>query len=279
MPLPPITIYRSAAALFAQRGEDLFVLPGLSLDAIFSQENAAHFIEGKLTQGAPTLAAARWLAPIQSQEVWAAGVTYLRSRDARMDESKVAGGGSFYDRVYDADRPELFFKATPHRVVGHRAPVRVRADSKWNVPEPELTLAINTHGAIFGYTIGNDMSSRDIEGENPLYLPQAKVYRGCCALGPGLVVREPLPPETKIQIEISRAGSVVFAGDTALNRMKRTLPELAAWLTREDSFPHGCYLLTGTGIVPPNDFTLAAGDEIRIQIAGLGTLLNSVAES
>ena len=279
MPFPPITIYRSAASLFAQRGEDLFVLPGLSLDSIFAQENAAHFLESKLTQGAPTLAATRWLAPIQSQEVWAAGVTYLRSRDARMDESKVAGGGSFYDRVYDADRPELFFKATPHRVVGHRASVRVRADSKWNVPEPELTLAINTRGAIFGYTIGNDMSSRDIEGENPLYLPQAKVYNGCCALGPGLVVREPLPLETKIQIEIARAGTIVFSGDTALNRMKRTLPDLASWLTREDSFPHGCYLLTGTGIVPPNDFTLAAGDEIRIQIAGLGSLINSVATS
>ena len=279
MPLAPITIYRSSATLFAQRGEDLFVLPGVNLDTIFAQENAAQFLDSHLNYGAPTLATTRWLAPIQNQEVWAAGVTYLRSRDARMDESKASGGDSFYDRVYDADRPELFFKATPHRVVGHRAAVRIRADSKWNVPEPELTLAINTRGAIFGYTIGNDMSSRDIEGENPLYLPQAKVYRGCCALGPGLVIREPLPPETKIQIEIMRAGKVVFSGETALNRMKRTLPELADWLTREDSFPHGCYLLTGTGIVPPNDFTLAPGDEIRIHIAGLSSLVNSVTTS
>jgi 2-dehydro-3-deoxy-D-arabinonate dehydratase len=216
-------------------------------------------------------------APVQSQEVWAAGVTYYRSRNARMEESEDAGGGSFYDRVYSAVRPELFFKASPSRVVGPGGAVRIRSDSRWNVPEPELALVISAGGRIVGYTIGNDMSSRDIEGENPLYLPQAKVYRGCCALGPGLVVREPLPSDTKISIEIARAGTVVFSGETALDRMKRTLPELAAWLTREDSFPHGCYLLTGTGIVPPNDFTLAPADEIRIHIASLGTLVNSVA--
>ncbi len=277
MSFPSLTIHRSAAGLVAQRGEDLFMLPGLDLDAVFGQENPAQFLAGQLGHGAPTVPAANWLAPIQSQEVWAAGVTYLRSRDARMDEAKEAGGDTFYDRVYDALRPEIFFKATPHRVVGHRGEVRIRADSKWNVPEPELALAINTRGAIFGYTIGNDMSSRDIEGENPLYLPQAKVYRGCCALGPGLVVRDPLPSETKIAIEIARSGAVVFSGETALDRMKRTLPELADWLTREDTFPHGCYLLTGTGIVPPNDFTLAIGDEIRIRIDGLGTLINIVA--
>jgi len=277
MSLPPLTIYRSATGLIAQRGEDLFALSGFGFDAIFEQENPAQFLAGHLTRGTPTVSATNWLAPLQSQEIWAAGVTYLRSRDARMDEAKDAGGGTFYDRVYDAPRPELFFKATPHRVVGHRGEVRIRADSKWNVPEPELALAINVHGAIFGYTIGNDMSSRDIEGENPLYLPQAKVYRGCCALGPGLVVRDPLPPDAKITIEIARAGTVVFSGETALDRMKRTLPELAAWLTREDSFPHGCYLLTGTGVVPPNEFTLAPTDEIRISIAGIGTLANTVA--
>jgi len=276
MSLPPLTIHRSVAGLIAQRGEDLFTLPGVDLDAIFAQEDPARFLADHLSHGAPTLAAENWLAPIQSQEVWAAGVTYLRSRDARMDEAKEAGGDTFYDRVYEAPRPELFFKATPHRVVGHRGEVRIRADSNWNVPEPELALAINTHGAIFGYTIGNDMSSRDIEGENPLYLPQAKVYRGCCALGPSLVVREPLPSDTEISIEIARSRSVIFCGETALDRMKRTLPELAAWLTREDTFPHGCYLLTGTGIVPPDDFTLAPGDEIRIQIAGLGQLVNRV---
>jgi 2-dehydro-3-deoxy-D-arabinonate dehydratase len=276
MSLPPLTLYRSSAGLVVQRGEDFFCLAGFDFDEVFTQENPAAFLEDALTHGSPTLAGP-WLAPIQSQEVWAAGVTYLRSRDARIEESKDAGGGTFYDRVYDADRPEIFFKATPHRVVAPGAPVRIRADSKWNVPEPELTLAINSRGAIFGYTIGNDMSSRDIEGENPLYLPQAKVYRGCCALGPGLVVREPLPRETAITIEIERAGAIVFNGETSLAQMKRTLPELASWLTREDDFPHGCYLLTGTGTVPPNDFTLAHGDIVRISIAGLGTLSNPVA--
>jgi 2-dehydro-3-deoxy-D-arabinonate dehydratase len=196
-----------------------------------------------------------------------------------MEESKDAGGGTFYDRVYDAERPEIFFKAMPHRVSGSGGEVRIRRDSKWNVPEPELTLAINAHGSIFGYTIGNDMSSRDIEGENPLYLPQAKVYRGCCALGPGLVVRDSLPSDTRIRIEIARSGQSVFSGNTALTQMKRTLPELAGWLTREDDFPHGAYLLTGTGLVPPNDFTLAAGDEIRITIDHLGTLISTVGAS
>ena len=216
-------------------------------------------------------------APAQSlKRVELAGFI-LRSRDARVEESKDAGGGSFYDRVYDAERPEIYFKASPHRVVGSGAAVRIRADSKWNVPEPELALAINHRGSVFGYTIGNDMSSREIEGENPLYLPQAKVYRGCCSLGPGLVIREPLPTATAIRIRIIRAGTEVFAGETFLSRMKRTFPELAQWLTREDNFPNGCYLLTGTGIVPPNEFTLAPGDEIQINIEGLGTLVNTVA--
>ena len=274
--MPPLTLFRSASALVAQRGEDLFQLDGVGIDDVFAQREPAEWLEDHLTHGKPVLAQAQWLAPIGSQEVWAAGVTYLRSRDARIEESKDAGGGTFYDRVYDAERPEIFFKAMPHRVSGSGGAVRIRRDSRWNVPEPELVLAINAHGAIFGYTIGTDMSSRDIEGENPLYLPQAKVYRGCCALGPGLVVREPLPVDSAIRIEILRAGSSVFSGQTALSQMKRTLPELAGWLTREDDFPHGAYLLTGTGVVPPNDFTLAPHDEIRISIDGLGTLVNSV---
>lgn len=277
MTLPPLTLFRSSDALIAQRGEDLFALPALSLDAVFREENPAAFLKDRLTNAAPVLAPEQRLAPIESQEVWAAGVTYLRSRDARMDESKDAGGGTFYDRVYAADRPEIFFKATPHRCAGPGGKVRLRADSKWNVPEPEVALAINRHGSIFGYTIGNDMSSRDIEGENPLYLPQAKVYRGCCALGPGLVVRDPLPSSTAIRIEILRGGSTAFAGQTALDQMKRTFPELAGWLCREDEFPNGCYLLTGTGVIPPNDFTLASGDTIRIRVDGLGMLENSVA--
>jgi 2-dehydro-3-deoxy-D-arabinonate dehydratase len=277
MTFPPLTLYRSSEGVVAQRGEDLFRLTGVDFDSVFTQIDPAAWLEDKLSDGKPVLAQTRWLAPIQSQEVWAAGVTYLRSRDARMDESKDAGGGSFYDRVYAADRPEIFFKATPHRVSGSGADVRIRGDSKWNVPEPEVVLAINHDGRIFGYTIGNDMSSRDIEGENPLYLPQAKVYRGCCGLGPGLVVRDPLPKETTIAISIVREGATVFSGDTSLARMKRTFPELAEWLYREDSFPNGAYLFTGTGLVPPNEFTLAHGDEIRIEIEGLGTLINPVA--
>jgi len=217
------------------------------------------------------------LPPIQSQEVWAAGVTYWRSREARMEESKDAGGGSFYDRVYAAPRPELFFKATPHRVAGHGQPVKLRADSKWNVPEPELALAVNSRAEIIGYTIGNDMSSRDIEGENPLYLPQAKVYDGCCGLGPGVLIAEgPLPRETEIRIAILRGGVPAFEGATSISQIKRSFEELVGYLFRDNSFPNGCFLLTGTGIVPPDSFTLAKGDEVRISIGGVGVLVNPV---
>jgi 2-dehydro-3-deoxy-D-arabinonate dehydratase len=217
------------------------------------------------------------LAPIDSQEVWAAGVTYYRSRTARMAESEVAGGGSFYDRVYTAERPELFFKALAHRVAGPEEKVRIRRDSKWNVPEPELALVISPAGKITGYTIGNDMSSRDIEGENPLYLPQAKVYDRSCALGPAILVSgEPLPASTAISIEIRRGGEAVFSDSTTLAAMKRKPEELVEYLYRETSFPGGCILLTGTGIVPPDTFTLQSGDEIAITIDGIGTLRNPV---
>jgi 2-dehydro-3-deoxy-D-arabinonate dehydratase len=217
-------------------------------------------------------------APIQNQEVWAAGVTYLQSRTARMEEAKDAGGGNFYDRVYDAERPEIFFKATPHRVVGPEGQVRIRSDSKWNVPEPELTLAINAAGRIFGFSIGNDMSSRDIEGENPLYLPQAKTYAGSAALGPCLVIAdEPPASETQIDIVIARRGKTVFSGSTDLGQMKRPLPTLAEYLYRDNEFPSGAWLMTGTGVVPPDDFTLEHGDEIRITIEPVGTLTNTVA--
>jgi 2-dehydro-3-deoxy-D-arabinonate dehydratase len=276
MTLPSITVYRVPGGLLAQRGDDLFRLAEPRLDALFMQEDPAAWLHGQVADARPVLAPSDWLAPIESQEVWAAGVTYLRSRDARIDESKDAGGGTFYDKVYDAERPEIFFKATPHRVAGHGGTVRIRSDSRWNVPEPELALAISAHGRIFGYTVGNDMSSRDIEGENPLYLPQAKVYTACCGLGPGIVVREPLPRETGIRIEITRDGGRVFAGATGLDQMKRRLDELAAFLFRDNAFPAGCFLLTGTGIVPPNDFTLRAGDEIRIHIEEVGTLVNVV---
>lgn len=219
-------------------------------------------------------------APIGHQEVWAAGVTYFRSRTARMEESKDAGGGSFYDRVYEASRPELFFKGTPNRVAGPYQNVRIRRDSQWNVPEPELTLVVNSLGNIIGYTIGNDMSSRDIEGENPLYLPQAKVYSQSTGLGPCILLsEEPLPVETGIYLEIRRGGKPAFQGQTSLKELKRKPDELVEYLFRDNDFPYGCFLLTGTGIVPPDEFTLQSQDEIRITIDGIGTLVNFVAQS
>jgi 2-dehydro-3-deoxy-D-arabinonate dehydratase len=218
------------------------------------------------------------LPPIEKQEVWAAGVTYFRSRTARIEESRASTGGNFYDLVYNADRPELFFKAPAWRVVGPGGRVRIRRDARWNVPEPELALLISPKGRIVGYTAGNDMSSRDIEGENPLYLPQAKVYDGSCALGPAILV-QPGPPEptTAVRLEISRGGQTAFAGSTTLSEIKRDLKSLVEFLYRETSFPDGCVLLTGTGVVPPDDFTLQVGDVVRVSIDGIGTLHNTVA--
>lgn len=217
------------------------------------------------------------LAPIGSQEVWAAGVTYLRSRDARMEESKRSGGASFYDKVYEAERPELFFKSQPHRVAAHGEKVYIRRDSSWNVPEPELTLFVNARGQIQGYTIGNDMSSRSIEGENPLYLPQAKVYDRSAALGPGLYITPaPIAPATVIRMSIRRGVEVVYRGEVAISQIKRSLTELVSWLYRESDFPAGCFLMTGTCLVPGNDFTLREGDNVEISIDGIGTLANSV---
>lgn len=216
-------------------------------------------------------------APIGSQEVWASGVTYLRSRDARMEESKSGGGSDFYQKVYEADRPELFFKALPHRVVGPGQEVYIRKDSTWNVPEPELTLFINSAGEIQGYTVGNDMSSRSIEGENPLYLPQAKSYEKSAALGPCLYVpAEPISLDTSIVLSINRQEKEVFHGEIQLNRMKRKFDELVSYLYRACRFQHGAFLMTGTGIIPPNDFTLQPGDNVQISIDGIGTLENVV---
>jgi len=218
-------------------------------------------------------------APIGNQEVWASGVTYMRSREARMEESKDAGGGDFYARVYEAERPELFFKAPPYRTVGSGEIVRIRKDSKWNVPEPELTLFICTGGTIEGYTIGNDMSSRDIEGENPLYLPQAKSYDGAAAIGPCLYVpAEPIKEDAMISIEILRKNERVFSGEISINRMKRKHKELVGYLFREITFQYGAYLMTGTGVVPPDSFTLNVDDEVKISIEGIGTLTNRVAQ-
>lgn len=217
------------------------------------------------------------LPPIGKQEIWASGVTYYRSREARMDESKDTDAGDFYDRVYAADRPELFFKATPHRTVGSGQKVRIRKDSQWNVPEPELTMFIGSSGKILGYTVGNDMSSRDIEGENPLYLPQAKTYDKSAAIGPGIfVTNKPFPLETLIKMEIWRVGKIVFSDKIAISQIKREFTSLVDFLYRESTFPNGCFLMTGTGIVPPNEFTLQKNDEIRINIDPIGTLINYV---
>ncbi len=276
-----LRLYATNQAFLLEREGAYVSLTGdFTVDALFSATDpvalaTAAFASGK-PESAPVSTASH--APlIQSQEVWAAGVTYMRSKSARVAESRDAGGGTFYDRVYEADRPELFFKATPHRVVATGGGVRIRADSKWNVPEPELTLAINAAGKIFGFTVGNDMSSRDIEGENPLYLPQAKVYDRCASLGPCLVITNELPgPATVIALEIRRAGAAVFAGETSLAALQRPLRSLADWLFRDNAFPHGCYLMTGTGIIPPDNFTLHRGDEIRITVGPVGTLVNTV---
>jgi len=273
-----LRLFSTPTGLVAERDAAHFHVPhALTLDALFSSADPFSMLQVALAEVRPGPAPTDLLAPLQTQEVWAAGVTYYRSRTARMAESKDAGGGTFYDKVYEADRPEIFFKATPHRVAAPGAGVRIRSDSKWNVPEPELTLAINSAGKIFGYTLGNDMSSRDIEGENPLYLPQAKVYDRSAALGPCLVLTENLPTaDAVIAIEIRRAGVAVFSGETTVGQIKRPLPSLAAWLYRENSFPHGAYLMTGTGIVPPDAFTLQRDDEIRITLAPVGTLVNTV---
>jgi 2-dehydro-3-deoxy-D-arabinonate dehydratase len=216
------------------------------------------------------------LAPIDQQEVWAAGVTYKRSQVARMEESKA--GASHYDKVYTADRPELFFKATPGRVSGPGEPVRVRFDSRWSVPEPELALVISDKQRLVGFTIGNDMSARDIEGENPLYLPQAKLYRQSCALGPCILIPEaPLDRvKTKVAVSVKRKGKEAFRGATDLGQMVRAFDDLIAWLFRENDFPGGAILLTGTGIVPPDDFSLEDGDVVTMEVTGIGTLTNPV---
>lgn len=216
------------------------------------------------------------LAPLDAQEIWAAGVTYIRSREARERES--AGAASFYDKVYTAERPELFFKATPHRVSGPGGRVRVRKDSRWSVPEPELALVLSPRLQMVGYTIGNDMSARDIEGENPLYLPQAKVYDHSCAIGPVITLKDSMPPlpQVHIHLTIERFGKTVFTGSTCLSQMARSAADLIQWLGRDNSFPHGVILLTGTGIVPPDEFTLEADDRVSIEVAGIGRLTNIV---
>lgn len=276
-------IYRTREGVVASRDNKYYKLPNIDWDELLNRDDLGAAL-ARAVESAPSDAtftdfpAVDLLAPVGQQEVWAAGVTYLRSRSARIEESKDAGGGTFYDRVYDAARPEIFFKSNPGRVIAQNGKIRIRRDSKWNVPEPELALVINSRAEIVGYTIGNDVSSRDIEGENPLYLPQAKTYDGACALGPGvLVTSEPLPPETPIELEIVRGTETVFSGATTLSQMKRKPKELVEYLYLESSFPAGSVLLTGTGVIPEDTFTLQSGDEVRITIPPIGQLVNRVA--
>ncbi|MBK8095077.1 MAG: fumarylacetoacetate hydrolase family protein [Verrucomicrobiaceae bacterium] len=273
-------LYRTTNGIYLQSSNSWHLVPATDWDTLFNMPGlAAHLTQ--ITQSTPAVpapAADSILAPIGTQEVWAAGVTYFRSRTARMEESKDAGGGSFYDRVYAAERPEIFFKATPQRVAHPGQAMHLRADSKWMVPEPELTLAINSSGQLIGSTIGNDLSCRDIEGENPLYLPQAKCFKLCAALGPALLIHsEPLASTTRIHLRIERASATAFEGDTTLAQLKRTPSELAGFLFRDNTFPTGSFLMTGTGIVPGDDFTLRSADIVHITIDGIGTLSNPMA--
>ena len=275
-------VYKTKHGIILEKKEDLFLLENESWDNFINDDNLYDKAEKAISKLKPNAASRDSLlkdiqAPIQNQEVWASGVTYLRSKVGRQEESKTAGGSDFYARVYEAERPELFFKATPNRVVGPGGKVRIRRDSTWDVPEPELTLVITSKGNIVGYTIGNDMSSRSIEGENPLYPPQAKTYDGCAGLGPCIyVTKEPLPPNTIIQLHIERDNKKVFEGSIAIDQIKRTFKELAGFLFRETTFPNGCFLMTGTGIVPGSDFTLQPNDKVSITIAPIGTLVNVV---
>lgn len=273
-------LYRTNKGFSVDHDGAFYQGSGIEWDALLMQENPLDFMLGALPrmhQVNAEVAIEKIRAPIGCQEVWAAGVTYFRSRDARMEESRSAGGGDFYDRVYDAERPELFFKATPSRVAGPNGKVAIRDDANWSVPEPELTLLVSPGGKITGYTIGNDMSSRDIEGENPLYLPQAKVYNRSCALGPCILLNDgEFDQKAEIRLEISRGGKIEFSDSTSLASLKRDPKVLVEYLYRNNVFPQGCFLLTGTGIVPPDSFSLKVGDQIQITIPPIGTLINTV---
>ncbi|MFI5138293.1 MAG: fumarylacetoacetate hydrolase family protein [Sphingobacteriales bacterium] len=277
-------LYNTINGIILEHNYSMFLLTG-HWDTIVNRDNLEAYLLSK-TKTARQLALNEEvkylednciLPPIGHQEVWAAGVTYLKSRDARMEESQSSGAASLYDRVYDAERPELFFKATPSRVSGHKQQVFIRKDSAWNVPEPELTLFINANGNIQGYTIGNDMSSRSIEGENALYLPQAKIYEKCAGLGPCLyVTSSPIGGDTAIKMNIKRDDVKVYEDTTTVSRIKRSFTELTSYLYSECDFPHGCYLMTGTCLVPSPDFTLQEDDVVEISIDGIGTLINTI---
>jgi 2-dehydro-3-deoxy-D-arabinonate dehydratase len=274
-------IYKLSSGVLIEYNEQHYKVPVADWDAFINDDAIYSTLKTFLESGRATttngLNGSEFLAPVGSQELWACGVTYLRSKAGRQEESKSSGGADFYAKVYEAERPEVFFKATAHRIVGHKARVNIRKDSTWDVPEPELTLVVTSSGKIIGYTIGNDMSSRSIEGENPLYLPQAKTYDGCASLGPCIYISDqPIDHATQISLEIFRNNEKVFEGNTGINQMKRSLEELVSFVYRECSFPVGCLIMTGTGIVPGSDFTLKSGDEIRISIDHIGTLINTV---
>lgn len=276
-------IYKTRNGIVIESGQNLYLSKSTNWDLYINRDNLYLAVQNELDSLKSDPDIKSWLehsilAPIGQQELWAAGVTYLRSRDARINESKESGGATFYDKVYNAERPELFFKATAQRVVGNNEDVRIRKDSIWNIPEPELTLMITSGGEIVGYTIGNDMSSRSIEGENPLYLPQAKIYDGSASLGPCIYISEhPIPLDTEIHIQIERGSNMIYLGSTSISQMKRTHEELVQYLYRECSFSNGCFLMTGTCLVPPNEFTLLTGDKITMKIDHIGTLINTVA--
>jgi len=270
-------IYRTEKGIVIEKDNKFYFLENRDWNTYINDDRLAAKIEADLHDASLVNDTGTILAPLDKQELWACGVTYLRSKLGRQEESKDAGGGDFYARVYEAERPEVFFKATAHRVSDPGKPVRIRKDSGWDVPEPELTLVVTSSGKIVGYTIGNDMSSRSIEGENPLYLPQAKTYDGCASVGPCIrVTEEPLSADTSIHLEIRREDHTVFQSSIAISQMKRTPEELVSFVFRECSFPYGCFIMTGTGIVPDHEFTLKSGDQILITIDGIGTLANPV---
>jgi 2-dehydro-3-deoxy-D-arabinonate dehydratase len=273
-------LYKTGKGVIIEKNEKLYLAQNENWDTFINDDDLFSKIEDLILvlKEREDIELENFLPPIGSQqELWACGVTYLRSKVGRQEESKTAGGADFYAKVYEAERPEVFFKSNPHRIVGHKGFVRIRRDSTWDVPEPELTLVVTSSGKIIGYTIGNDMSSRSIEGENPLYLPQAKTYDACAALGPCIYITDkPLNASTTISLIINRDGKTAYENSIAISQIKRTFEELISFVFRECSFPHGCLIMTGTGIVPGHDFTLRSKDEIRISIDGIGELVNVV---
>jgi len=276
-----VKLYYTAPSIFVETDGRFYQLENTDWISFINRDDLYPHVQDVISDLQPLSTApnlAQLPPPVEQQEVWGSGVTYYRSRTARMEESEASGGDVFYNRVYDAKRPEIFYKGSKRRAVGQGGTVTIRSDSSWNVPEPELTLFVTANQKIVGYTIGNDMSSRDIEGENPLYLPQAKVWTGSTALGPCLFVPEDGElPTSAIKLEILRAGKTVFQGETDTNQIKRELTELVDYLFFADEFPEGVFLMTGTGIIPEGDFSLQAGDEVRITIEHIGTLRNTVA--